>query len=45
MPCVYLPGPAPAVTVANSNDMVFNVENLFNDGMDLTLRRRSIKER
>ncbi len=24
MPCVYLPGPAPAVTVANTNNTVLN---------------------
>ncbi len=24
MPCVYLPGPAPAVTVANTNQCLFN---------------------
>ncbi len=23
MPCVYLPGPAPAVTVANTKDFIF----------------------
>ncbi len=39
MPCVYLPGPAPAVTVANNNYALLCYEKQFKNKADIYLNR------
>ncbi len=36
MPCVYLPGPAPAVTVANTNNQLQITTAVFNPSQIIT---------